>query len=77
MFGERAADVLAGIPHVIRLGVAGGAASVVTEADAFEELRIFPGFGFGQNDSDLDVVRLIHDAHVPESTSILRRQAST
>jgi hypothetical protein len=33
-----AADVLAGIPHVIGLGVAGGAAAIITEADPFEEL---------------------------------------
>jgi hypothetical protein len=56
LFCEGSADVLAGIPHVIRLGVTRGAASIVTEADAFEELGKFPRFSLGQRDSDLDGV---------------------
>jgi hypothetical protein len=53
LFGQRTADVLACIPHVIRLGLAGGAAPVVAEADSFEELRELPRFGLAQNDCDL------------------------
>jgi len=53
VFCQGSADVFAGVSHVIRLGIAGGAASVVTEADAFEELRELPYFGLGQNDCDL------------------------
>ena len=45
---------LAGVDHVIRLGVAGGVAAIVTEADAFEELSELPRLGLGQNDGDLD-----------------------
>ena len=56
LFSQRAADVLAGISHVIRLGITRGAASVVAEADALEELRVFPRFGLGQRDCDLDGV---------------------
>jgi hypothetical protein len=59
---ERAADAFAGIDHAVRLGIAGGVASIVTEADTFEELRELPRFGLGQNDCDLygfhDSVRL-------------------
>ena len=44
LFGERAADVLAGVDHVIRLGLAGGVAAIVTEASAFEELGELPRF---------------------------------
>jgi helix-turn-helix protein len=56
LFFQGAADQLAGIPHVIRLGIARGAASVVAEADSFEELRKFPRFGLGQRDGDFDGV---------------------
>jgi hypothetical protein len=65
LFSQSTADVLAGVPHVICLDVAGRAASIITEAEALQELRELPGFGFGQDDSDLDAVLLIHDAHVP------------
>jgi hypothetical protein len=53
---QGAPDQLAGIPHVIRLGIARGAASVIAEADALEELSKFPRFGLGQRDCDLDGV---------------------
>ena len=75
-FGEGAADMLAGVDHVIRLSLAGGVAAIVTEACAFEELRKFPRLSVSQDDGDLDGLFVIHDAQ-PESVSILRRHAST
>jgi hypothetical protein len=60
--GQRTADQLAGIDHVIRLGLAGGVASIVTEAGAFEELSELPCLGLGQDDGDLDDMLLSHDA---------------
>jgi hypothetical protein len=35
LIGERTADVLAGVDHVICLGLAGGVAAIVTEAGSF------------------------------------------
>ncbi len=77
LFGQRAADVLAGVDHVIRLLVAGGMAAVVTEAGTLQELGELPGLGVRQRDGDLDDGFVIHDALVPESASMSRRQAST
>ena len=62
LFGQRVADLFAGISHVIRLGLAGGVAAIVTEADAFEELPELPCFSVRQRDSDLDGVLVTHDA---------------
>jgi hypothetical protein len=56
LFCQRTADVFAVITHVIRLGITRGAASIIAEADSFEELRKFPCLGFSQRDGDLDGV---------------------
>jgi hypothetical protein len=52
--GESGSDLFAGIPHVIRLGLTRCAASVITEANALQELGKLPRFGFAQHDGDLD-----------------------
>ena len=65
LFGERAPDVLGSIDHLIRLGLAGGVASIVTEAGALQELRELPGLGIGQGNGDLDEVLVLHDSHLP------------
>jgi hypothetical protein len=64
LFGEGAADVLAGIDHVIRLGLAGGVAAIVAEAGALQELRELPGLSIRQGNGDLDevLVLVMHDA---------------
>ena len=65
LFGERAPDVLGSIDHLIRLGLAGGVASIVTEAGTLQELRELPGLGIGQGNGDLDEVLVLHDSHLP------------
>ncbi len=60
MVSERAADVLAGVDHLIRLGFAGGVAAIIAEAGSFQDLSELPGLGFGQRDRDLDGVH-VHD----------------
>jgi len=62
LFGERAPDVLGSIDHLIRLGLAGGVASIVTEAGTLQELRELPGLGVCQSNGDLDEVLVLHDA---------------
>jgi hypothetical protein len=62
LFGERAPDVLGGIDHLIRLGLAGGVAPIVTEAGTLQELRELPGLGVCQSNGDLDEVLVLHDA---------------
>jgi len=59
LFGEGAADVLAGVDHLIRLGLAGGMAAIVAEAGTLQELSELPGFSVRENDGYLDSV---HDS---------------
>lgn len=54
LVGECAANAFAGVHHVIGLLIAGGVATIVTEADTLEELGEFPGLGVSQGDVDLD-----------------------
>jgi hypothetical protein len=48
--GERAADALASIDHVVGLFIARGVASIIAEAGALQELSELPGLGIGEDD---------------------------
>jgi hypothetical protein len=46
--GKRTADALAGVDHVIRLGLAAGVAAIITEASSLQELSELPGLSVRQ-----------------------------
>ena len=63
LFCESVADVLPGVDHVIRLGLARGVAAIVTEAGSLLELSELPGLGVRQDDGDLYGVIVVHGAY--------------
>src|SRR3569832_741976 len=53
--GQCLADALAGTDHLVRLLVAGGVVTVITEAGALEELGKLPRLLVGEYNLDLDL----------------------